>query len=480
MSTRSLSGILLFILLGFSTDVIPQDYNYRSFNLEDGLSQSYVYSIIQDATGYLWVGTGNGLSRYNGFTFETYSTSDSLANGFITCSIRESDGLWFGHSNGGLSYFNGKKYSAVSIHSPNQNPITHFAKDPDGRIWVSTYSDGLIKLSSDTGAVKHYLFKEQTIINSFEFLSTTELLIGTNTGLILSRVRESGEIEIIRRLPEIPETKITCIQKVESGFQFFIATENDGIFEISNENNLFKVLKIIADPYSDFTGIQCIYKDSQSNLWLGSFGKGLIKMSYSTSGVLKKIYYFSKANGFPADDVKTIYEDNEGNIWSGNFGKGLTLITPKTFSVYTFDNPSYGNNIFSICQNRQYRWVGTENGLVKMDQLTGKIIRFYGKGSGLPKDTVTTIYPKDGKELWIGTGRNGVFRMDIENERIFKYPVENGVLENSVTIITGIDEYVWIGTKKGLWNINTVTNGKKWYSINRGGLPHNYINCLIC
>jgi ligand-binding sensor domain-containing protein/serine phosphatase RsbU (regulator of sigma subunit) len=472
-------AILLCVLLTIDIKAFPQDYNFRSFNSEDGLSQSFVYSIIQDVHGYLWVGTGNGLSRYNGFIFEPYSTNDSLANSFITCSIRDDEVLWFGHSNGGISSFNGKKYNAVKINPANHSPVTHFAKSPDGRIWVSTYSDGLIKLSRDTGVVKHYLFKDQTIISSFEFLGDHELLIGTNTGLILSRIGESGEIEIIRIISEIPEAKITCIQKVQSRSQFYVATENDGIFEINNENNLFKVLKIIADPDSEFTGIHCFYKDSQSNLWLGSFGKGLIKMTYSSSGNLKNIYYFSKTNGFPSDNVKTIYEDNEGNIWSGNFGKGLTLITPKTFSINTFDNPLYGNNIFSIYLNRQYRWIGTENGLIKMDQSTGKIVKFYGKGSGLPKDTVTTIYSKDGKELWIGTGRNGVFRMDVGNERIFKYPVENGVLENSVTIITGIGEQVWIGTKKGLWNINSGTNGKNWYSINRGGLPHNYINCLF-
>ena len=428
--------------------------------------------------GYLWVGTENGLFRYNGFKFENYTTSDSLADNFITCGISDGECLWFGHWNGRLSYFNGKKFIAVNIPQPDLSPITHFAKSPDGQIWVSTYSDGLLKLSKDTGVIKHYLFKDQTIIISFDFLGDNELLVGTNTGLLYCRLKESGEIEIIRPVSEIPESKITCIQKMRNKSGFYIATENDGIFQLTNEDNLFKVSKIIADPDFDFTGIQDIYEDSQSNLWLCSKGNGLIKMSYSASGELTKIIYFNKANGFVTDNVKTVYEDREGNIWSGNYGQGLTLITPKTFSVYKFDNPLYGNNIFSICLNQQYRWIGTENGLVKMDQLTGKIVKFYGKGSGLPKDTVTTIYSTDGKELWIGTGRNGVFRMDVGNEKILKYPIENGVLENSITIITGKGEQVWIGTKKGLWNINSGTNSKNWYSINQGGLPHNFINCL--
>jgi ligand-binding sensor domain-containing protein/serine phosphatase RsbU (regulator of sigma subunit) len=475
---KDCKAILLPVLLMMGINTFPQDYNFHNFNAEDGLPQSYVYSIIQDVHGYLWVGTGNGLSRYNGFIFETYPTLDSLANSFVTCSISDGEGLWFGHSNGGLSYFNGKKYYTVNIRPPNKSPVTHFAKSPEGRIWASTYSDGLLKLSKDTGAVKHYHFKDQTFIISFQFLDESELLIGTNTGLLLCRLSESGEIGIIRHISEIPDAKITCIQKMQNKSVFYISTENDGIFEISSENNLLKVLKIISDTDSDFTGIQYIYKDSQSNLWLGSFGKGLIKMTLSASGDCEKIYYLGKAQGFPTDNVKTIYEDYDGNIWSGNFGHGLTLITPKTISVYSFDNPLYGNNIMSLCFDQKYKWIGTENGLVKMDLKTNKVISFYDQASGLPKDMVTTIYSVDGRDLWIGTRENGVFRMETANAKILKYPIENGLLENSITSITGKGEDVWIGTRKGLWKVNPGTKRKRLYSISQGGLPHNNINSL--
>jgi serine phosphatase RsbU (regulator of sigma subunit)/streptogramin lyase len=201
-------------------------------------------------------------------------------------------------------------------------------------------------------------------------------------------------------------------------------------------------------------------------------------MIFSASGELSKTNYFNSSNGFATDNVKTVYEDREGNIWSGNYGQGLTQITPKVFSTYTFDKQLYGNNIFSIWFNRQYKWIGTDNGLLKLDQMTGKIVKFYSKGSGLPKDTVTTIYSTDGKVLWIGTERNGLYRMDTGNDEVLKYPLEKGTLENSINIITGKGEQVWIGTKKGLCSINSGTNRINWYTINQGGLPHNFINCL--
>ncbi len=480
----NLKGILLFLFSILTNQAFPQSYNFRNFNSEDGLTQSYIYSIIQDEHGYLWVGTDNGLFRYNGFKFDKFATRDSLADNYITCGISDRESLWFGHSNGGLSYFNGKKFHAFNIQLPNVSQITHFAKSPDGRIWASTYSDGLLKLGKEAGVVKYKMLRDHVVIISFDFLNDNELLIGTNTGLLFCRFRGSGKVEIIRTVAEIPESKVTNIQKMRNNSGFYIATENDGIFQLTYENNRIKVSKIVTDPAFDFTGIQDIYEDSQSNLWLASLGNGLNKMIYPTPGKLTKIIYFNNANGFVTEngasisDVKTVYEDREGNIWSGNYGKGLTQITPKTFTVFTFDNPLYGNNIFSIWFNKQFRWIGTENGLLKMDQLTNKVVKFYSKGSGLPKDTVTTIYSTDGKELWIGTEKNGVFRMDAGNEKILKYPIGDGVLENSINVITGKGEQVWIGTWKGLCSINSGTNTKKWYSINQGGLPHNFINCL--
>jgi serine phosphatase RsbU (regulator of sigma subunit) len=123
-------------------------------------------------------------------------------------------------------------------------------------------------------------------------------------------------------------------------------------------------------------------------------------------------------------------------------------------------------------------WIGTEIGLVKMNQLTGRVLSFYGKRAGLPKDTVTAIYSSDGKELWIGTDKNGLFRMNTGNDRILKYSVEGGILENSITTITGKGNQVWVGTKKGLYNINSGTKKMIWYTIAQG-LPHNYINSLF-
>ncbi len=474
LNTNKWIGLLLIVFSILSNQTFSQSYKFRNFSVKDGLAQSFVYSIIQDVQGYLWVGTGNGLSRFNGFTFENYTAKDSLADNFISSGIVDGKCLWFGHLNGKLSCFNGKKFHTVTNPIFIQSPMTHFAKDLDGHVWVSSYSEGLLELNKQKGVVKRDTFKAQQFVTTFEFLNEKELLVGTISGLLYCSLKNPGQIEIFRSITEIPASKIICIKKRKNNHGFYIATENDGIFLLDQKGEQISVLKIKADPDVDFSGIQDLNEDSQSNLWLATFGNGLVKLHYTASGKFQEIL-FNATHGYALNNVKTVFEDSEGNIWSGNYGEGLSQIIRKTFFTFPLDNKKVGFNVFSFFFDQKYKWLGTDKGLVKIDQTSDKMVSFYGKGNGLPNDTITSIYSPDGKVLWIGTSKNGVYCMETTTEKFTKYPVDEGTLENSISKITGKGDQLWIGTKKGLLNVQRGDHVKKWYTIHQG-LPHNAIN----
>ena len=468
--------ILLQLFLVIDQSANSKDYNFRNFSSDEGFVQPYIYSFIQDSQGYLWVGTGEGLLKYNGFVFKNYTTQDSLADNFITCSIRDGDNLWFGHISGRVTAYDGRKFKIINLQGRSLSPITRFAKSPSGQIYFSTLTNGIFKLDKKNNALEIMLPKDHPSIITFEFLSENELLIGTDSGLKYCKLTEKGDIEIIRPVIECPDAKVTCIQKSKNGSGFFIATENDGLFYTTFDDKLINVSRIHTDTSYDLSRIQCIYEDSHSNLWLGSFGNGLIKLVSDPAGK-KKILLYNKSNGFSTNDVKIVYEDTEGNIWSGNYGDGLTQLISNPFTLYPFDKHLYGNNIFSIYLNQQYRWIGTDVGLLKLDHLTGKIISFYGKDNGLPKDTITAVFSPNSDKLWVGTAKNGLFHMQVKSGKIIKYPIGNE-LESSVTTITGKGDQLWVGTKRGLCNINLATNKVNWFTIGQGGLPHNSIKSL--
>ena len=470
--------ILLLLITVFCVNVSSQKYTFSNFSTDEGLAQPYVYSIIQDDNAYLWIGTGNGLSRYNGKVFKTFTNSDSLADNFITCGISDGKFVWFGHMNGALSCFDGKKFTPYRLNLTSASPVTHLAKSPDGIIWLSTYSDGLMRIDKSNRVIRQAASKELISILTFEFLNSRELLVGTTGGLLLYILDDAYEIEKVIGVEEIPKGRVTSIRKMRSNSGFYVATENDGIFRLERENNLFKVARINEDRSSEFTGIQDVIEDSRSGLWVASIGKGLFRVSLAASGKMLKINSFNNSNGFTTDNVKSVFEDIEGNIWSGNYGSGLTQIIPKVFSALKYDVNLYGE-IHSICKTDHYLWAGTENGLVRIDTLSGTAARFYSQENGFVKDIVTALCSVDRKELWIGTDKSGLFRMEMENGRIVRFPLGDDLLENSITSIAGKADQVYAGTKKGLCVINVVSNKVKWYSINQGGLPHNYISSLF-
>ncbi len=478
ITCRGRVAILFFILL-LHVKAFTQGYNFRIFNGEDGMSQSFIYSVIQDTRGYLWISTGNGLSRYDGMSFRTFTTADSLADNFITCSALDGEMLWFGHNNGMITCYDGKVFHAIRLSSQSLSRITHIANSPDGRLWISTYSDGLLTVERETGDIKQFLFKEKLMIRTFEFLDDDILLAGTNSGLIACRPDASGGIGMNRPVGGIPVTEITCIKKKRDGNGFYVSTENEGIFELSFGNQLFKVSRIEGDRDFRFQGVQAICEDYHSDLWLATFGNGLIYADRNDEGEITNIRYFNTENGFSTDNVKTVYEDREGNIWNGSFGAGLTRITPRTFTFLSFNKRRYGNDIFSICTDGKFEWAGTESGLVKFDPGNGRIEEYFSRDSGLPGDSVVALYRNGESELWIGTDKNGVYRMNTANGKLSKFEIGGGVLENSVTCIEGTDDLIWLGTKKGLCRINTLTGDIRWFTIFQGGLPHNYVRGLF-
>jgi ligand-binding sensor domain-containing protein/serine phosphatase RsbU (regulator of sigma subunit) len=474
---KSFKTILVICLSLFGGRSFSQNYKFLSFKSDKELSQPYVYSILQDSHGYLWIGTGSGLSKFNGFEFENFTVRDSLADNFITCGFSNGDDLWFGHMNGRISFYQGNKFRKVYVQGKDLSPVTHFARDPKGHIWFSTYGDGLFRLDAHNLSIKSKPFRDQKEIHTFEFVNDHEVIVGTGTGLILCNISGSDTVISSTRIRNIPETKITGIQKKKNGNGYYISTENEGLFLVTLNKHDFHVSEIIPESGKSFTGVQQIYEDSRSVLWMATIGSGLIRLTFKGSE-RPEITYFDKAGGFLTDNVKTVFEDREGIIWSGNYGDGLTQIIPSPFNQVKLNMELYGNNVTAIYASGHFQWIGTEKGLLKKDSKTGNILKFYNQRNGLPEDNITAIYTADGNYFWIGTAKNGLFCLDEQKGTITPFALEENSMSNSITQITGSGEKVWIGTQKGLCMINTGERLKTWYTISQGGLPHNFINSL--
>ena len=473
-------GIVIALLLWFSAPGYPQVYKVIEFGVEQGIPQPYIYTINQDNDGYLWIGTGNGLARFDGLNFETFTANDSLAGDFITCSYKSEAGVWFGHMNGGITFYNGKEFNKILKADQGKSSITDIVEAADGQIWFSTQTHGLMVIKDQFEVEPFNMIRDQMTIFSFNFLNPNEIIIGSVNGLIhCSLDKRTSQIQIIQTIKGIPESRIQDITKTRDNAGYYIATQDEGVFQLNREGEDFIVVQIGLGLDIEIEGAQGVYEDSRSNLWISTFGNGLYKLIYSSSEGFKEAINYNESNGLKTNNVKVVHEDIEGNIWIGKFGTGLARLIEEAFTFYSFDEDKYGNNIYSIYVDDYYKWVGTEKGLIKIDPSKDNEITFYGIDYGLPQDKISVIYPINGEEIWVGTENNGLYRMQADREKFYPYFISEGTLEKSINTITGMEDQIWVATKKGVCNIDLSTNYIQWFTINQGGLPHNNINHLF-
>ena len=150
---KALSSLLLFLLLSLTT--FSQTYSFDNYTVQDGIIQSNVAAVLQDNNGYIWLGTGSGLSKFNGKTFQNYSTDDSLADNNITAMFLDrKKNIWLGHANGGLTKYNfsSGKFEIIRTKAlPADHNIFALYQDKKGRLWVCFENYGAVVINDPYG-----------------------------------------------------------------------------------------------------------------------------------------------------------------------------------------------------------------------------------------------------------------------------------------------------------------------------------------
>ena len=162
-------------------------------------------------------------------------------------------------------------------------------------------------------------------------------------------------------------------------------------------------------------------------------------------------------------------------MWVGTYGMGINRISTQPYTIFSPDADKYGENVNSIVTDNKYKWIGTEKGLIKTELNSNTILGFYPSEKYLEGAIITSLYIQKNNKIWIGTSGKGVYTFNISDNSFDHFFLSEGMLENIITSVTGYNEQLWIGTKKGACHIDLVNNRQKWYTISNGGLPHNSI-----
>jgi PAS domain S-box-containing protein len=392
-----------------------------------GLKHNDVRALAEDKDGALWLGTmGGGLARFDHGQATTYTTADGLADNTVGALVVDSQGrLWAGTPSG-LSLFHGRRFTTyTSKDGLPTNSVTSLAEDRDGTLWIGT-DRGLAFYRA--GKISAYPLPHSLASSMVQTVYTDRqggLWLGTNGELVHL---DHGQITVFGAREGLPHAPVTAIFQDNEG-ALWLGTRGAGLYRLRHG---------LLQAYSSKPGLSsniiwCITGDRRGILWVGTDGGGLTQL---------------KTTAFETYDipiVRSVLEDRTGAVWAGA-DDGLHRLAGGTLTSYTTRDGLPSNVILSVWQDSTGTlWVGTDGGLVRRQQ--GKTT-VYTIRDGLSSDSIRTIYEDHERRLWIGTQR-GLDRF--EGGHFIRYVVQDGVPSAAVwSLHEDRRGDVWVGTDNGL------------------------------
>ncbi len=465
--TFCLKFFLLFcsLLLLLPPKIPAQRLNIRTYNVGHGLSQSQVNTIQQDREGYLWFGTGDGISKFDGHHFQIFTRQDGLAENFISSSLLDRDGnLWFGHENGEISRFDWQERTFKVIPLPSDSLLAKHSsiltifQTADGSIWFGSYGSGIYKYSEgnffifdkSTGLLSNYVFE---ITQS----SDGNLWLATPEGIAIISPLSGDSLITVDTLTVnngLPTNSISTIS-VDKANNIWIGTWGKGLLFYPEkdylQNNKHFQTYTSKDGLQDSL-INTIYCDNKGNIWVGTVEGGVSK--YITSPSKKRGFFRSitKRNGLSDNYVGVIYQDKEGNYWFGTNGGGVCQFRDESFELYSSNEGLIDDKVWCIEEDilGNY-WIGSEKGLTKLipaDDPNQKLrFQAFEKLNGEKIGTVFDIVSDPRGYVWVGTSGNGLFRVDVKTNRAIHVDSRKGLPSDFITALN-MDSLgnLWCGT----------------------------------
>jgi ligand-binding sensor domain-containing protein/signal transduction histidine kinase len=490
----------------------PQTLRFNRLGTDQGLSDATVEAVFQDHRGFIWVGTADGLNRYDGYGFKVYKPDEedpgSISGAYIWDVFEDSAGvLWVGTSLGVNRYVR-ETDSFVSYRHDPENPtslslntVQDILEDARGEIWVAT-GGGLNRLdrASDTFVrFEHDPEDPRTLSDDnvqvlFED-SAGRFWVGTQGGL--NRLEGEGFVHYLHD-PEdansLSHNYIRAIEEDRFGY-LWIGTE-DGLNRF-HPDEPDRVERFRHDPQNPQSirdnQVWSVYEDRRGVLWVGTDRGGLAFLDREREAFVH--YQHDPGNIFSisSDVVYVILEDTGGNLWTGNYAGGVNFIDrgSMAFDFYTHIPGDAGSlnhkSVLSFLEDqRDEIWVGTEDGLARFDREQGNFRRYRhtpGSSAGPTAPAVLSLHEDPDGTIWVGTYNGGLNRFDSQTGTFVRLRLDDEdspSAEKAQIWTLEIDRrgLLWVGTASGLYRVDRATGESTLFRADFGNpdaLGHDYV-----
>jgi ligand-binding sensor domain-containing protein len=434
----------------------------------DGLPHNVVHRLIAARTGYLWIGTQEGLVRFDGVRFRTFSQIDTpgLAGNEITAFLEDERGiLWIGTSLG-LSRLTGDAFQLVDLGGVIS--VSALAPDGEGGLWVGTHADGVRRVrAGEPLRVESLAATANEQITVLRLGSAGELWIGSHAGL--ARL-VAGRLEALGSAG-LPSPSVRAILEDDRGTVWVgtpggLARRRPGaaLFEPVPSVREQDVYALLQDRAGDLwvgtgpgllrlrgdrveaangsaspTDVHALAEDAEDNIWVGTETGGLQRLRWG------QVITVGREEGLSAEVVWTVREGRDGAMWFGTDGGLDRMLGGPPQPAY--EKQMRGAGVAALLEDRAGDlWVGTTGGGVLRFGPRGLVQ--YGKGDGLDQTMVRVLHEDARGTIWVGT-TSGLFQR--VGGRFAPVPHGQGLAGQEVnTLAEQGDGTLWVGTTTGL------------------------------
>jgi PAS domain S-box-containing protein len=459
-------------------------YMHDSWRTEDGLAQNSAQAIIQTSDGYLWVGTQEGLQRFDGAQFKTFDKKNTSAfklNDVRTLLQDREGNLWIGtFGSGVIRYKDNGFHTYLHEDGLSNNTVAALLQDRDGNLWIGT-DDGLNELKQG----RFVCFgKDQGLsdskINVLAQSANGDLWVGTNNGL--NRIPHGNfQNSSVEKLLTGSVIKSLLI---DSRGDLWIGTQTKGLYRLPRGDRASQLVHYGAESALPQASIRAILQDDDT-LWAGTDGGGVCRLEQSADS--KKFECYTSRDGLSGNSVDSLFRDREGNLWIGTETGGLNRLRPSVLTIfaggadpddaarsifeghdgsiwiamdsglrrykngevksYPFRNGMANSIPWSVIEDREGNiWLGTKGG--GLNEFTKGGVKNYTTRDGLADDAIYAVFQDHTGDIWVGTP-HGLSRF--HQGRFTTYDTSNGLSGKRVWFIfEDHAQNLWLGTDAGL------------------------------